>query len=506
MLNSIVKQLDVITRKYPNKVAIRSEDESISFLTYRNVSRTIATNLHGYTTKKGVIAVYLPKSIQCLTVLMGILYSGNCYCPIPFASPIERAERIISKSQPLCVVTDMKNVERVSCFMLNREGIILIEDLLKGVCNDNLIDNIISRVIDNDPAYLLFTSGSTGMPKGVTVPHRAITDYIQWSIENFELNEDTVLASQAPFHFDASMPDIYTPLFTGAELVLIKEKLFMFPAKLIKYLNDMCVNTLIWVPSALMILTTRNVFERYRLLYLKIVMFCGEVMPNKHLNIWRKYNPQVVFVNLYGPTEAAYASTYYIVKKKFEDDEILPIGYPCMNTEILILDEHDELIKEVGKIGEICIRGSSLALGYYGDKGNNAFVQNPMNKLYADLIYRTGDLGSMNEYQELVYVGRKDTQIKHMGYRIELGEIEAAVMAITYIKTSCVLYDSHKDEIVLFYEEDENHELSELIEKLSSKLPSYMQPGNYQKLDSMPYNLNGKIDRLYLKAQLERKI
>lgn len=499
MLNTVVKQLEKIADCFPEKVAIREEDQIITFSEYKRSSRSIATNLKGYANKRGVIAVYLPKSIECLKVFMGVLYTGNCYCPIPFNSPKDRAKKIIDRLQPLCVITDKLNYEDVFDYVSEKSSVLLIEELSNTKCDDVYIEKSISNVIDTDPAYILFTSGSTGEPKGVTVPHRALIDYIQWSVEKFGLNEKTILASQAPFHFDASMPDIYTPIFTGAELVLIKEKLFMFPVKLVESLNRMHVNTLIWVPSALKILS-KKVFEKYNLDYLKLVMFCGEVMPNRHLNIWRKYNPNVTFVNLYGPTEAVYASTYYIVDREFKDDEALPIGYPCTNTDILLLDSQDRIIDTLNMIGEICIRGSSLALGYYGDRENMAFVQNPQNQLYTDCIYRTGDLGFRNSNGELMYTGRKDTQIKHMGYRIELGEIEMAVSTIDFIVDSCVLYDEEKDEIVLFYEEKCVSELKCLVNRLDRLLPKYMIPNRFLRLDKMPHNLNGKIDRAYLKT------
>lgn len=495
MLNSVVKQFENIVRQFPNKVAVRDEKESITFCEYYNYSKIIATNIIDIFMKKGVIAVYLPQSILCLETLMGILYSGNCYCPIPFESPQMRARKIIEKLHPLCIITDEENYEFILSCIPENMNILLTKDLVKGISNDFELNRIIGRVIDTDPAYVLFTSGSTGVPKGVTVPHRAIIDYLEWSIENFNLRDDTILANQAPFHFDASMPDIYTPLFTGAELILVKKKLFMFPVKLVQYLNEMHVNTLIWVPSALQVMTNRDVFRKHCLMYLRLVMFCGEVMPNRHLNIWRRYYPNVQFVNLYGPTEAAYACCYYIVDRKFADDEALPIGYPCCNTDILLLNKINEQVTKMLEVGEICIRGSSLALGYYADRENGSFTQNPLNNTYQDTIYRTGDLGSINMKGELIYIGRKDYQIKHMGYRIELGEIEMVASSISYLSLVCALYNADKDDIVLFYEEKGYHEVSEIVNDLSLKLPAYMIPNSFIKMKNMPYNINGKIDR-----------
>lgn len=209
------------------------------------------------------------------------------------------------------------------------------------------------NTIDTDPAYVLFTSGSTGIPKGVVVSHRAIIDYIEWQCERFQFDKTSVLGNQAPFYFDASMPDIYTPLCSGATLQIIPEMLFLLPNKLIDYINEKKINTLIWVPSALMMLTNRDYFAQKSIEELRLVMFCGEVMPNKHLNIWRRYYPNAKFVNLYGPTEAAYACTYYEVDRKFTDEEPLPIGKPCENTDIIVLNENNQRVQKTRK--ESCV-------------------------------------------------------------------------------------------------------------------------------------------------------
>ena len=261
-----------------------------------------------------------------------------------------------------------------------------------------------------------------------------------------------------------------------------------------EFLNEHKINTVCWVVSALTMISSFKVFERIKPEYLTNIAFGSEVFPIKQLRLWREALPNARFTNLYGPTEATGMCCYYKVDREFELDESVPIGGPFRNTDILLLNGNNELCKE-GEEGEICVRGTSLTLGYYNnfEKTNEVFVQNPLNKIYPELIYRTGDIGKRNERGELLFVSRKDYQIKHMGHRIELGEIEVNVNNLNGIKTCCCVYDKEKDKIKLFYVGDP--EVSEVITTLKDKLPRYMIPNKAEKLDVLPYTPNGKIDR-----------
>lgn len=503
MKNSIVQYLDIAARQWGDRIAFSDKETEITFAAYRENARKIATYL---IEKIGVfrapVAVYLPKTVKTLNTFMGILYSGNFYCPIPYHSPVDRAKRIIEISATSCVITDAAHLDTVKGFGVPNEQIRLLEDILQTEADDEKIDKVVSRVIDTDPAYVLFTSGSTGLPKGVTLPHRAVIDYMEWVTEEFSIDSSYVFANQAPFHFDASMPDIYLPLFTGCKLYIAAETLFMFPGRLVDELNKNRVNSIIWVPSALMILSNHDVFSKKKLDELRLCMFCGEVMPNKQLNVWRRYYPDAVYVNLYGPTEAAYACTYYVIDRAFEDYEPLPLGKACRNTDIMILDDEGRRITEPDVIGELCIRGSSLALGYYTQMEHPAFVNDPTHTKYPEKIYRTGDLAYLNRAGELMFSGRKDFQIKHLGYRIELGEIETAILSLPGIRNVACLYDAEKDEIVAFYEADAALDREEILGGVARRIPAYMHPGRFVRFDKMPMNLNGKVDRTLLRSKL----
>ena len=326
-------------------------------------------------------------------------------------------------------------------------------------------------------------------------------DLVDCVTETFDITEEDIFGNQAPFYFDMSVLDIYCSIKSGATNYIIPKYLFTQPVLLLNYLKENGINTISWVPSALIVVAKLKALYKVDLSHvLKRVMFCGEVMPNKYLNVWRKHLPNVLYVNLYGPTEATHSCTYYIVNRTFTDDEPLPIGIPMKNTDILVLTDKNELVSG-NEIGELCIRGVSLSTGYYNDteRTNEVFIQNPLNQSTIELIYRTGDLVRYNEFGEL-YLSRKDPQIKHLGNRIELGEIELAVFSLQEISLCCCVYDELRHKIVLFIDED--LDIAYINKQISKLLPKYMLPDRVIVLNKMPMNQNGKIDRAALKKMI----
>lgn len=508
--NTVIRFLDRICKEKGDNVAISTCDTDTTYTEYRKSARAIGTYLIRIIQEINTpVVVYIPKSELALEAYMGVLYSGNYYCPVPYGSPIERARQMLSTLEYTYLVTTREEVDTVLKWAggINDEKIILLEDINQETIDDGLIEKVLTKVIDCDPAYLLFTSGSTNVPKGVVVPHRAIMDRIGWMMNEFSITSKNVLANQAPFHFDASMPDIFLNIMTGARMVIVPDAVFSFVPELLAYLQEKDVNTLIWVPSALVNLTYKDAVKKHILEKLSLIIFCGEVMHNKYLNILREAYPQVAFVNMYGPTEAAYACTYYVVDRLFEDSEPLPIGKPCGNTDIILLNERGQKVAGYNENGEICVRGSSVALGYYKNRASKAFSFDEYNDVYYNEMYHTGDIGYWNELGELMYVGRCDGQIKHMGYRIELGEIENAVLSLSRIGHACVLYDSDKDKIVLFYDSDDDMcDRKYILGGLQDLIPKYMHPRIMCKMNRLPFNLNGKIDRKKLNESVRKGI
>lgn len=503
MQSNVLAWLNDTANSFPDKLAIYDENGSITFREFRRKSQAIARKLLQINGKNGLIgrqpvAVYMEKGLEVLVSFMGAAYAGCFYSPIDVEMPEARVNKILEILHPKIVITTAALKSSFEKF--DFEGsFLLYEETNPEPVDEALIAGIEKTIIDTDLLYVLFTSGSTGVPKGVSISHRSVIDYIDWVTDTFSITSNDCFGNQAPFYFDNSILDIYTCMKTGATLYIIPKKLFFQPVPLLEYIKEHGINTIFWVPSALIVVSKLKAFRNVDLRdTLKRVLFCGEVMPNKQLNIWRRFLPDVLYANLYGPTEITDACTYYIVDREFGDEEPLPIGLPMKNTEILVLNEQDELVKE-DETGELCVRGTSLAMGYYNnpEKTRAAFVQNPLNSAVPEMIYRTGDLVKYNEHGELIYLSRKDFQIKHLGHRIELGEIETAVSSLKEVTLCCCLYDEKRQRIVLFTDADLTREY--VKERLEQLVPEYMIPGKVICLADLPINGNGKIDRVKLK-------
>lgn len=500
MTRVVTDYLDRTVEKYPDKVAFVDDNRSITFLCLQSEAHHIAAKIIEYGIFKQPILVYLDKSVEVIAAFEGISYSGNFYSPLDTHMPRERIDKIIEKLNPVAIITDNAHKETAKSFTTGH--IWTYEECQETVVDLDTIKKTTNRVIDSDVLYVLFTSGSTGIPKGVIISHKGIIDLSEWIAQDLKFDDSIVFANQSPFYFSFSVYEIYQTLRNGSTTYIVPQNLFSQPTKLMSYLEDNRINTIIWVPSILTFISALKALNRPHLTHIKNIFFGAESFQVKHLNRWMDEYPEARFINLFGPTEVTDTCTWYEIDRRFEDNELLPIGKSCTNKDCFLLDE-GKLVTEVGEIGEICMRGSGVAYGYYNDPERTAevFIQNPLNSAYKEIIYCTGDLGRYNERGEMVYVCRKDFQIKHRGRRIELGEIETAVTALDGIDECCCIYDNNKLRIVLFY--TGNVEGKTIVQELENKLPDYMIPGKRVKLDSMPHNLNGKIDRQNLKSLLE---
>lgn len=492
--------------KCRQKIAVVEHDRRYTFAELERFAKNCAALILQRTAAfNQPIAVFLPKSAQTIFADLGILYSGNCYANLDLKSPPERLKAILQNLGASIVITSAAHVAALRSVGVPEEQLLLAEAAMTAetAYSNMVLMERLDRVIDTDPVYVMYTSGSTGVPKGVVIPHRGVIDYIDWAKDCYRFSKSEKIGNQAPFFFDNSTLDIYLCLSCGATLVLIPEELFAFPKRLIDYVRQAEITTVFWVPSVLTNVANLKILDNAELPPLSKILFAGEVMPTRTLNYWHKKFPQAIFSNLYGPTEITVDCTYYTVDREMADDEKLPIGFPCRNTDILILNEQNQSAV-VDEPGELCVRGSSLALGYWNnpERTAQAFVQNPLNPHYPELIYRTGDLVYRNVRGEIMFIGRKDFQIKHLGYRIELGEIEHAVLQVDGIRNCCVVYHQGRKEITLFFESDQDLSPAFIRERLTAFVPKYMLPTVFHRMDQLPRNPNGKIDRRLLTERM----
>lgn len=505
MITNILTYLEESAYRYTHKTAIADDKNSITFGQWNLYSRNIGSAIYNATqgALRKPVLVFVDRRIEGLVAFMGVTQSGNFYVPIDCKMPDQRVKLIVDVLSPIAAITVTDKDNKI-LDLIDFEGVRLkYEEVICAEADDNRLSEIREQMIDTDPVYSIFTSGSTGVPKGVIISQRGMVDLAEWLVNSFNFTSDDALGNQTPFYFDGSVKDICICLKSGATLNIIGKKYFTFPKLIIPFINDRKITACLWATSAIVLIGNSDILSVALPEYLRLVTFAGEAMPAKQLKVWMDKLPNTKFVNLYGPTEITVDCTYYEVDRKFEDDEFIPIGRPCQNKQILVLNDANQLVK-IGEPGELCVRGTGVALGYYNNptKTQEVFVQNPLNPYYEDKIYRTGDIVKYNEKGELEFVSRKDFQIKHKGNRIEMGEIEVAVNSISGVTNAACIFDQVNDKIVLYYTTSENQEL-DIINSVKDKLPVYMFPEIITLLKVMPYNMNGKIDRIELKKMYE---
>ena len=483
--------------RWPEKIALRDKAQTLTYGELYDRARSAASLICAKTgtARRQPVFVCITRSIQPIVLFLAAAISGNCYVPIDLSLPKPRLLEMARVIRPaLCLTT-----ERCGTPCFEELETVSYEEACGWPVDQKTLEARAALAMDTDPLYCIFTSGSTGIPKAVCVAHRSVIDMAEAFSEAFPLDGDTVFGNQAPFDFDVSVKDIYLTLRHGATLAVLERMLFSFPIRLLERINEWKVNTLIWAVSAMKLTVDLKALDMVQPQGLRLVMFSGEVMPPTVLARWREAAPEALYVNLYGPTEITCNCTYHILRRSYGPEEVIPIGKPFRNTGLFLLGEGGT-VTEPGQIGEICVSGTCLALGYYNDPERTAaaFCQNPLQHLWPERIYRTGDLACLDEAGDLLFRGRADTQIKHMGHRIEMAEIEGAALAGTDLTYVCCLFDQEADKLWLFYQDQKDRQ-PELQKLLRASLPSYMLPARYVRLDRMPANRTGKIDRLELR-------
>ena len=501
MIINLIENFIQTVQTYGHKVAVIDGEQKIPFAELDVMARSAAKDIiDGVQQTCKPVAGFLPKAIQAVAADIAITYSGNAYMNLDIKTPSERLGNIIRLIQPVAIVTNHQYLSKIQSVLPENICIINWDNEQKNAPDVAYFTEHLKGIIDTDPYCIINTSGSTGTPKGVVLNHKSFIDFMEQTFGEYNVSSKDIIGSLSPIVFDIWSYELCMLMGKGATIVVIPDTYAAFPIKILQLMEQHHVTYIFWVPTIMVNIANMGLLDKVDLSDLRLCWFAGEVFPTKQFNIWYHALPSVTFANFYGPIEITLDCVYYTIDREIPDEEPIPIGKVFRNTDILILDEQNQRVTLPNIEGELCVRGTSLAMGYYNnpEKTAAAFVQNPLNQSYPEIIYRTGDIVMINDRGEMVFKGRKDSLIKHQGYRIELTEIEHVIVNVLHlVKNGCVVYNHAAKEISLFYESDSEISAADFRKAIGGKLPRYMIPMVYTHLDKLQRNTNGKIDRLY---------
>ncbi len=497
-----------VVDKYAEKVALRfTKTHSITYIQLNERANRLARYMLDMgIAQNDVVCIAGDKKPDTFASMLACLKIGAVYSILDPESPAERLRKIIMTCLPRLVILESELEEKLRKILDELDVMVIhnetdeVEDRIKSYEDKNLKET--RSVTGADPSYIMYTSGSTGFPKGAVMTHGNVINFIDWSIETFHITPNDILTNVNPLYFDNSVFDFYSAVFSGACLVPFDKKTVTNPQILLRTIDELQCSLWFSVPSLLIFLQTMKAFKKENMQFVRRFIFGGEGYPKSKLKkLYDLYSDRAEFFNVYGPTECTcICSVYKISDQDFEDLQgFPPLGKLIENFGYLILDENNDRIPE-NECGELCLLGPNVGKGYYNDlertKAN--FVQNPENNSYSDIMYKTGDLVRYNPEDGKIYVmGRKDNQIKHMGYRIELEEIETAICCLDYVSQAAVLHGNSRglSKIVAVVSSKADMEESSIRHDLKQIIPDYMIPSAFWVVDDLPKNPNGKVDR-----------
>ena len=485
-MKSFLSYLNATADRLPDKLAFSDQETGLTFRELRRAVASVGACLAHSGAKAEPVGVLMERSANQIAAFMGVLEAGCFYVPLDEQMPRERLERIVKTLSPRFILTDRKNLTAAERLCPAAEHL-LYSGAAAFPGPDRLRDES-----EGDPlAYVVFTSGSTGEPKGVSIREGSLLDYAATLPEALGFDESLIFGIQSPLYFDAWLKELLGVVVKGATAYLIPRELFVNPMALIQYINERQINALCWVSSAFSLVSRLRTFLAVVPEHLKLMCFGSEILPVKQLTAWQNACPNARIFQLYGATECTGMSFYYPVVGPQDPAKSIPVGKPFPGTRLYLLDGEGQ----PGNQGEIVIGGPSVMAGYYHDPVRTAaaLIPDPADPEGGKVCYRTGDHGRLDENGDLIFVGRRDQQIKHMGHRVELGEIEAAALTLTGVHEAACLYVADRQRIDLFYTGPAQP--WDLVVGLKQKLPGYMTPNRTEQRSELPHLPNGKIDR-----------
>jgi amino acid adenylation domain-containing protein len=509
-------------QRRPEATAIVFNDGAISYGELESHSNRLARLLKEGGCQRGDrVGLMLPKSPTAVVAMLAALKADSVYVPVDPESPAARVQRILraadcrcvlASSQALPLIRDLVFGDEPWVMWMERdpapEGVI-VPRFTKNDAETFSDESLPYSSGDSAPAHILFTSGSTGVPKGVVVAHANVIAFVDWANTYFDLKESDRVSSHSPLHFDLSTYDLYGAFAAGAEVHLVPPELNLFPGRLVEFIRNRRLTQWFSVPSILVYLARFDAVMPGDAPHLKRILWCGEVFPPPALKYWMERLPHVTFTNLYGPTEATIASSYHTVAAPPADiNASVPIGEACGGEELLVLNENLQPLRP-NEAGEIYIGGAGVTLGYWRDEEKTRRVFLPAG---SGRMYRTGDLGYRGEDGLVRYLGRADFQIKSRGHRIELGEIEAALYTVPEVAQGAVVAVEASDfaghVICCAYAPQADVDIppKAVRERLAALIPKYMLPARWRSMGVLPANANGKIDRITLAEMFRAEV